>query len=62
MIGYKTIICLANSRKKGGYCIAGKEIVNHQVTPKWIRPVSDTESGELYHPLCDTENSFSQTA
>jgi ATP-dependent DNA helicase RecQ len=50
MTSYKTIICLANSRKKGGYCIAGKEIINHQVTSNWVRPVSDTETGELYHP------------
>lgn len=40
----KTIICLANSRKLGGNCVAGKDITNGQ----WIRPVSSSETGELY--------------
>lgn len=39
----KTIVCLANSRKLGGRCIAGKEIVGHQCAG-WIRPVSARES------------------
>ncbi len=43
----KTILCLANSRKTGGHCIAGKEIVNGQLTDRWIRPVSDSDTGEL---------------
>ena len=58
MIGYKTIICLANSRKEGGYCIAGKEIINHQVTSNWIRPVGDTETGELYRPYVILKTPF----
>ncbi len=38
------IICLANSRKLQGRCVAGKEIENY----KWIRPISSyTEHGEL---------------
>jgi len=36
----KRILCLANSRKLGGRCIAGREIVNNQ-PGAWIRPVSD---------------------
>jgi hypothetical protein len=40
---YKTIVCLANSRKEGGCCIAGKEIIDNH----WIRPVSEFETGEL---------------
>ncbi|KAF0132966.1 MAG: hypothetical protein FD145_1501 [Candidatus Saganbacteria bacterium] len=40
---YKEIICLANSIKLGGRCVAGKEIDNHS----WIRPVSELHSGEL---------------
>lgn len=40
----RTIICLANSRKLGGSCVAGKDITNGQ----WIRPVSSLETGELY--------------
>lgn len=34
-MGIKRIICLAKSRRPGGYCIAGKEIR----TGNWIRPV-----------------------
>lgn len=33
----KRIICLANSRKLSGRCIAGKE----EASGKWLRPVSD---------------------
>jgi hypothetical protein len=44
---YKTIVCLANSRKHGKRCVAGKEIVNNQLTHHWIRPVSRHESGSL---------------
>jgi hypothetical protein len=44
---YKTIVCLANSRKEGGCCIAGKEIIDNQWTHHWIRPVSGLETGEL---------------
>jgi hypothetical protein len=47
MTAYKTIICLANSRKEGGCCVAGKEIVNEQITSNWIRPVSHSPLGEL---------------
>lgn len=39
----KEIICLANSRKYGGFCVAGKDTV----TGAWIRPVSPLENGEL---------------
>ncbi len=28
---YKTIVCLAHSRKLGGRCVAGKEIVNDRM-------------------------------
>lgn len=37
----KRIVCLANSRKMGGRCIAGKEISDHALPGKWIRPVSN---------------------
>ena len=52
-------ICLANSYKRGGRCIAGVEIVidecrhwtvvrNPNGTPHWIRPIDDkTEFGEI---------------
>ncbi len=35
----KTILCLANSRRPGGRCVAGKEIVNGKIG-SWIRPIN----------------------
>lgn len=43
---FKTMACLANSRKSGGRCIAGREYVDGQVGD-WIRPVSDREGEEV---------------
>ena len=42
----KTIICLANSRKIAGRCVAGKEIAGGKIGD-WIRPVSGRQAGEL---------------
>ncbi len=42
----KRILCLANSRKLSGRCIAGRQIVNNQ-PGAWIRPVSDREHQEV---------------
>jgi len=42
----KKIVCLANSRKYNGRCIAGKEMVSGQYG-EWIRPVSDRKEGEI---------------
>ena len=42
----KRILCLANSRKLSGRCVAGREIVNSQAGA-WIRPVSDREHQEV---------------
>ena len=42
----KTIICLANSRKPAGRCIAGKEFEG-QVAGKWLRPVSTRPTHEV---------------
>ena len=39
----KEIICLANSRKYKGKCVAGKDAKSHL----WVRPVSRTGKGEL---------------
>jgi len=42
----KTIVCLANSRKLTGRCVAGKEWDGRSPGP-WCRPVSERERGEL---------------
>ena len=43
-IAAKRIVCLANSRKKGGRCIAGKELLADGRPGGWVRPVSDREN------------------
>ena len=42
----KTILCLANSRKMSGRCIAGKEQSGSTFT-KWVRPVSERPHREV---------------
>src|SRR5713101_1785529 len=42
----KRIVCLANSRKHSGRCIAGKEVLA-QGYGAWIRPVSARQSAEI---------------
>ena len=42
----KRIVCLANSRKMSGRCIAGLEIEGDQVGG-WIRPVSNRSTEEI---------------
>lgn len=46
MTFYKKVICLANSRKLGGRCLAGMELVRNKLGA-WIRPVSKHGNGEL---------------
>jgi hypothetical protein len=41
-----TIVCLANSRKMSGRCIAGKEWSNNRAG-KWVRPISIRETHEI---------------
>ena len=54
----KYFICLANSYKRGGRCIAGVEVVfngdgkwklvhNDDGNPRWIRPIAKTTYGEI---------------
>lgn len=43
----KRIVCLANSRKLSGRCIAGKEILDNGQIGGWIRPVSDRAAEEV---------------
>lgn len=45
------IVCLANSKKLGGHCVAGKELAGEQFGP-WIRPVGSTATGELHGWQC----------
>lgn len=52
----KTIVCLANSRKLNGRCVAGREW-NGTKFGAWIRPVSATEKGELYGERYYTDGS-----
>src|SRR6266436_6879901 len=42
----KRIMCLANSRKMSGRCLAGKEFGNNKFG-SWIRPVSGREHEEI---------------
>jgi hypothetical protein len=51
----KKIICLANSRKPHGRCIAGKEIKNNLVG-SWIRPVSSRTDKEISIQECQSKN------
>ena len=42
----KMLVCLANSRKLSGRCVAGREIISDRPAA-WIRPVSDREHQEV---------------
>lgn len=42
----KIFVCLANSRKTSGRCIAGKELIN-DAYGDWIRPISERNTHEI---------------
>ena len=48
----KRIVCLANSRKYQGICIAGKEWIESPDKP-WVRPISAYARGELDLSSCE---------
>ena len=46
MSDVKVIVCLANSRKHNGRCIAGIELVDRQPAG-WVRPISNRAGAEV---------------
>lgn len=54
-------VCLANSYKEHGRCVAGIEILNDEIviengSPKWIRPISSNPHGEIETSLVSNLN------
>lgn len=44
----KRILCFANSRKPGGRCVAGREILPTGQLGAWIRPVSARQDESVW--------------
>src|ERR1019366_8370022 len=51
----KRIVCLANSRKYSGRCVAGVEVVQGK-SGAWIRPVSSRPNEQLHADECSYED------
>ena len=51
----RRIVCLANSRRQSGRCIAGR-VWDGNRPGNWIRPVSDREGEEVSEDECQYEN------
>ncbi len=51
----KSLVCFANSRKTGGYCVAGKEWCSGR-PGGWVRPISHRPSHELSIKECCYQN------
>ena len=57
----KTILCLANSRRPGGRCVAGKEFANG-ATSAWIRPINAQNQNSISEADLQYENGTSADA
>ena len=56
----KQILCLANSRKYGGRCVVGKEVLADR-TLVWVRPVGSSPTGEVMpDEMCFEDESLPQ--
>lgn len=55
---YLTVVCLANSRKHGGRCVAGK-VLDQPGRPYWVRPISERRDGSLsLSQICLQDGSY----
>ena len=52
----KRIVCLANSKKPGGRCVAGKEVLSNGAFGAWVRPVKDQGGGAVPNRTCQYPN------